>query len=310
MIIGLIGLIRAVECMGSHAHSEGAEVAGVLAALLPAWPQTPGARIEYLPGGYTNRNYKVEIGDDAYALRVVEGRMPDPAERRYLALDIAPEVVAYDTERGHLLTRWIDGEVVANAPLSPDEAGAYLATLHDAVPLGLRRYRFDAEIDAFFGQARQGGLLDGNVAAAFERLDWRPATICGCHNDLNPWNIIRIRRRSRCLRTRSGCAKAPDRLCTLDWESAGDNDPLFDLAGLAIGFGWPLDTARAGLDAYCEHRAVPLAAAQRERRLRDAIRAYQIREYAWAVAQLAAGNVRDEIREQAETMRRTVLERP
>ena len=272
-------------------------VIGVLAALLPAWPRTPPARIEYLPGGYTNRNYKVRIGSAAYALRVVEGRSPDPAERRYLALDMAPEVVAYDAERGHMLTRWIDGEVVANAPLSPEEAGIYLAALHDAVPLGLRDYDHAAEVGAFFRQAQQGRTLDSDVAAAFERLRWRPATVCGCHNDLNPWNIIRANH-------------APRRFRTLDWESAGDNDPVFDLAGLAIGFDWQLDAALACLDAYAEHRPTALPAALREGRLRDALRAYRIREYAWAAAQLAAGNARDEIKAQAETMRRVVLAQP
>ena len=282
--------------MGSQSYND---VIGVLAALLPAWPRTPPARLEYLPGGYTNRNYKVRIGNAAYALRVVEGRWPNPAERRYLALDMAPEVVAYDAARGHMLTRWIDGEVVANAPLSPAEAGAYLAALHDAVPLGLRRYDHAAEVGAFFRQAQQGRMLDSDVAAAFERLHWRPATVCGCHNDLNPWNIIRSRARH-----------APGRLCTLDWESAGDNDPLFDLAGLAIGLGWQLDAALACLNAYAEHRPIALPAARREARLRETLRAYQIREYAWAVAQLAAGNVRDEIKAQAETMRRAVLAQP
>lgn len=273
------------------------DVIGVFAALLPAWPRTPPARIEYLPGGYTNRNYKVRIGSAAYALRLVEGRSPDPAEQRYLALDMAPQVVAYDAARGHMLTRWIDGEVAANAPLSPEEAGAYLAALHNAVPRGLRDYDHAAEIGAFFRQAQQGRTLDSDVAAAFERWRWRPATVCGCHNDLNPWNIIRAN-------------QPPGRLYTLDWESAGDNDPLFDLAGLAIGHGWQLDAARACLDAYAEQRAIALPAALREERLREALRAYQIREYAWAAAQLAGGNVRDEIKEQAETMRRAVLAQP
>ena len=277
--------------MGSHSAED---IARLLAALLPAGSETRPTRIEYLPGGYTNRNYKVPIGEATYALRVVDGRQPHAAEQGYLALDLAPDVVAYDSTRGHLLTRWIAGDVVANAPMSVDEAAAYLASLHSALPLGLRRYRYAAEIGAFFATAQRSGVLHSDVATVFERLRWRPSTLCGCHNDLNPWNIIRTR----------GDAM---RFRTLDWESAGDNDPLFDLAGLALGADWNLGDALACLDAYCERTRIALPKAAREARLRDTLRAYQIREYAWAVAQLATGNVRDEIREQAETMRQAVL---
>ena len=291
MIIGFAGAAARKECMGSHSVED---IAGLLAALLPVGSETRPTRIEYLPGGYTNRNYKVAIGEATYALRVVEGRQPHAAEKGYLALDLAPDVVAYDSTSGHLLTRWIAGEVVANTPMSVDEAAAYLAALHSALPLGLRRYNYAAELSAFFAQAQQSGLLHRDVAAVFERLRWRPSTLCGCHNDLNPWNIIRT-------------SDDDMRFRTLDWESAGDNDPLFDLAGLALGADWPTSDALACLDAYCERTRIALPKAAREARLRDTLCAYQIREYAWAVAQLAAGNARDEIKAQAETMRQAVL---
>ena len=279
------------KSMDSHSDED---IARLLAALLQAGAEARPTRIEYLPGGYTNRNYKVAIGEATYALRVVEGRQPHAAEQGYLALDIAPDVVAYDSTHGHLLTRWIPGEVVANAPMSVDEAAAYLAALHSALPLGLRRYNYAAEIAAFFAAAQQSGLLHRDVAAIFERLRWRPSTLCGCHNDLNPWNIIRTPSDDAHFRT-------------LDWESAGDNDPLFDLAGLALGADWPTNDALACLDAYCERTRIAVPKAAREARLRDTFRAYRIREYAWAVAQLAAGNSRDEIKAQAETMRQAVL---
>jgi Ser/Thr protein kinase RdoA (MazF antagonist) len=180
-------------------------------------------RIDYLPGGYTNRNYRVETLDQAYVLRVVERARLRSAERDYLALDIAPDVVAYDARRGHLLTRWIPGHVLADSPPSPGEAGEYLADLHARIPRGLNRYDFNREVTTMLRRARK---VDPAVQACFEATAWRPATWRGCHNDLNPWNIIR---------TPGGRGTAPFR--TLDWESAGDNDPLFDLVGLCVGLG-------------------------------------------------------------------------
>lgn len=275
----------------------------VLAALVPAWAETALERIEYLPGGYTNRNYRVEIDGAAFALRVVKGRAPHPAELAYLDLDLAPDVVAYDPRRGHLLTRWIDGDVVAHAHLSPAEGAIYLADLHNALPLGIARYDYAAEVGAFFRQARAAGRLDAEVEAVFKELCWQPALRCGCHNDLNPWNIIRA------IRARDGAENGPTVFRTLDWESAGDNDPLFDLAGLAIGFDWSAEDALACLHAYCEQGRIRVAPSL-EARLHAAMRAYRIREYAWAAAQIAAGGDREEIREQEASMRSAILDSP
>ena len=222
----------------------------------------------------------------AYVLRVVEGAAPGSFERDYLALDIAPDVVAYAASRGHLLTRWIPGQVLADSPPSPGEAGGYLADLHARIPTGLNRYDFDREVATMF---RQAGKVDSRVQACFEETAWRPATWRGCHNDLNPWNIIRVEGGEEAVRFR-----------TLDWESAGDNDPLFDLAGLCLGLGWGMEQARACHDAY---RQAGGGGGATDTRLRCTFRAFLIREYAWAAAQLATGNDRDEIRAQVATSR-------
>ena len=257
-----------------------------LSALMPAWRSEDVQRIEYLPGGYTNRNYRVEAPGGAYVLRVVEGAKPAPWERDYLALDVAPDVVAYDPSCGHLLTRWIPGQILAESPPSPGEAGEYLADLHARIPLGLNRYDFNREVTTMFRRARN---VDPRVRACFEDIAWRPAMSRGCHNDLNPYNVVRVEDRNgvECFRT-------------LDWESAGDNDPLFDLVGLCVGLGWGMEEALACHDAY---RQDGPGIGANEVRLRDTFRAFLIREYAWAAAQLATGNDRDGIRAQVATSR-------
>ena len=258
----------------------------ILTALMPAWSSHDVRRIEYLPGGYTNRNYRVEVQDHAYVLRIGGRTKPRRCELDYLHLDIAPDVVAYDAHHGHLLTRWIPGQVLADSPPSPSEAGEYLADLHARIPSGLNRYDYTREVATMFGRARK---VDPTVQVCFERTAWRPTTWRGCHNDLNPWNIIRVEGGSGALRFR-----------TLDWESAGDNDPLFDLVGLCVGLGWGMADAHACHDAY---RQGGIGICATNTRLGDTFRAFLVREYAWAVAQLAIGNDRDEIRAQVATSR-------
>ena len=247
--------------------------------------------IEYLPGGYTNRNYRLDMDGASYALRLVQARGPKAHafERRYLDIEAAPEVVAYNADTGHLLTRWIDGRLLADAPPPPAEAGAYLADLHGQIPAGIRQYDFGAEIEAMFLRA---GKVDADVEARFRALDWRAAEWRGCHNDLNPWNVIR---------------EPSGRWRTLDWEMAGDNDRLFDLAGLGLGLGWGMAEMTACAQAASAAGSALLCPPGR---LRDTVRAFRIREYAWAAAQIADGNDRAEIREQAATMREAVLKEP
>lgn len=259
-------------------------IVAALRELVPTW-RGPPRSVEYLPGGYTNRNYRIEMAHGTYVLRLAE-RVANRHERRYLDAAAAPDVIAYDQTRGHLLTRWIDGDVLAEAPPTPAEAGAWLAQLHGEIPIGLQRYDFAEEVVRMFRVAERDGGLDGEVAATFQQLNWQPARWQGCHNDLNPWNIIRTQ------------ANADVSFRVLDWETAGDNDPLFDLAGLSLGLDWDLVQTTACLRTFERHATTRTAPA----RLRQTLCAYRIREYAWATAQIVTGNGRAEIREQAETM--------
>lgn len=266
--------------------------------LLPNWAGRATLRIEYLPGGYSNRNYRLDVDGARYALRIVEGAKPRAHERRYFAAAQAPDIVSYDEQTGHMLTRWIDGQILASSPPSPAEGGRYLARLHAEIPAGIRRYDYQAEVLALLADVPSP---DADVVSRFRELAWTASDQCGCHNDLNPWNVIRT--------PRTGQASKPG-FRTLDWEYAGDNDPLFDLVGLGLGLQWTPAQLAACAMAYAATPAIqarPLHATRE--RIADTVCAYRIREYAWAVAQIAAGNDRPEIIEQAATMRRAVVDR-
>ena len=276
-----------------QSHEEFAR--NVIRSLVPAWRDQPLDVLHWLPGGYSNRNWRFRVDRRDYAVRVVARPGPRQEEAKYLALPSAPDVVAFDESAGHLITEWIDAPTLAEEPsaggsarglpskeepVPAEEAGLRIARLQAEIPAGVRRYDVRQVIEEHFLAARDAGHLDARAVEALERLSWQPSRLAGCHNDLNPWNIL--------------CTPLGWR--TLDWEYAGDNDPLFDVVGFCTCLGWDRDATRSCVHAWGEACGmVPPSTGHMHRTLA----AFHLREYAWAVAQLAQGNDRPEIRQQA-----------
>ena len=246
--------------------------------LMPAWRAERIGRVTYLDGGYANENYRFEYAGERFVIRIVrEPATSRDAEMRYLQLPVAPDVVAVDRVRGDLITRWIEGTLLAAIPAEPPEMAMYLRELHNAVPRGIRRYDAVEVIRDYLHDAPVSAV----AAMALRRLEWSIAETAGCHNDLNPWNVIRCGTTWR----------------TLDWEFAGDNDPLFDLVGLGYGMAYPDNAFDALVAGYYRDRPS-------DKRLLDTRILYQLREHAWAARQVRAGNTRDEIAAQVVTTER------
>ena len=247
---------------------------------MPAWREEPLDGLLWLSGGYSNRNWRFRVAGRDYAVRVVAVPGPRRAEAAFLEIPSAPTVVAFDQLQGHLVTEWIDAPILAHTTPLPEDAGVRIAQLHREIPAGVRRYRLGEVVDGYFERARQAGVLDARAVAAHERLSWQPKRLAGCHNDLNPWNIL--------------CT--PQGWRTLDWETAGDNDPLFDVVNFCVGVDWDAAKMHTCLHAWSEAASTTPPSSNH---LHRTLTAFCIREYAWAVAQLAQGNDRPEIHQQA-----------
>ena len=205
-------------------------------------------------GGITNTNfsvvdqgrrYFVRIGNDIPVHGIVRANEL-AANRAAHAAGIAPAVI--HSEPGALVLEFIAGRTFTPADArDPRNLGRILDILkrcHRSIPEFLRGpapifWVFHVVRDYAHtlaeGDSPHGARLPGLLAIA-ARLEKAlgPVEIVFGHNDLLPTNFI----------------DDGARLWLVDWEYAGFNSPLFDLAGLASNNEFPADLSLRLIESY------------------------------------------------------------
>jgi thiamine kinase len=204
-------------------------------------------RHKVLPGGLTNRSFKVETRVGTFVLRLDDKHTAGlglsrcnelKARAAAYAAGLAERVVFADVDRGILLSEYSAGNVWTEDDLRHSSnliAVAELIRSVHALPL------LGKQFDANHAAAKYAkNLTDRSGLHSFtetcrgiiKRIPQVAEVRC-CHNDVIAGNIVE-----------------GDGLKLLDWEYALDNDPMFDLAAL-IGFH-NLDAAQSKvlLEAY------------------------------------------------------------
>jgi aminoglycoside phosphotransferase (APT) family kinase protein len=188
-------------------------------------------------GGFTNRMYRLDTDQGSFAVKELSGR-PYRAEdvfrfeRAAFAAGIPmPEPIS--AGHGTLVHRWVEGEKVPEAPVSPAyafEIGEILARIHgldvawsdvsakeaeEAEDPASRDWPELAERAAATGQPWAGELASQveTLLAIAHFVDTcpRPGPVVLTHRDIQPWNLF----------SRAG------RPVVLDWELSG----MLDLSG-------------------------------------------------------------------------------
>ncbi len=195
-----------------------------------------------LVGGLTNRNYLVGTGGIRFVIRIAGGNGPllgvDRVREKQVidiveAAGITPQVVAFVLPDGHSATRFV-GEAHAlsiDEFTSPEMVPRLARRLHEVHNLG----RVEGVFDPYDDITRWMNLLTTHGTPLPSRLEPllelvtasrairpRPSEheMVLCHND--PYHLNFLDNGS---------------LWLIDWEYAGMNDPMYDLAGV----GYTLD---------------------------------------------------------------------
>ncbi|MER6510661.1 phosphotransferase [Nonomuraea sp. NPDC001636] len=192
--------------------------------------------VEELPGGMTNRNYKVTTPDGVYVVRVAAsdgsllGIDKDAEHADSLAAaraGVGAPVHAYLPEAGVLVIGFLPGRTFTEADLWEPANLARVAEVCRRLHAGPRFVRDFDMFEVQRGYLRivqeRGFRLPAKyldfmpvVAEIRKCLAVRAEPTVPCHNDLLPGNIV----------------ESGDRLHLIDYEYAGNNDPCFELGNL------------------------------------------------------------------------------
>jgi thiamine kinase-like enzyme len=219
---------------------------------MPGWPEAGRLDITPIPGGITNRNFRVDVDGDPFVVRIA-GRDTEELgidrEAEYRAAEAAaaagvgPEVVAFLPRLSSLVTRFVEGAPVPEEAMrDPETLGVVvpaIKALHEGAPIPSTFSPFRV-VEAYGATAAERGTRIPDVyKTLLERARQIESALGGftprpCHNDLLNANFIRRR----------------DRVFIVDYEYAGMGDPFFDLANFSVNHSFDDEADRALLEAY------------------------------------------------------------
>jgi thiamine kinase-like enzyme len=213
-----------------------------------------GLEIERL-AGLTNRNYKVAIGDERFVLRIPgEGtseyiNRPHEAVAARIAAEagVNAEVLFFDATDGLMLTRFVDGAATMNGERFKDlgavaRAATAFRRMHECGKSFATTFDLFQKMDEYLAylQTKNARIPNGYADVQKEAesvraaLNATPAALRPCHCDPLAENFL----------------DTGARIFIIDWEYAGNNDPMWDLGDVSVeaGFGPEQDAALA--EAY------------------------------------------------------------
>jgi len=220
---------------------------------VPAWA---GRRVVVTPitTGLTNRNFKLEVDDEAFVVRLagvdthllgIDREAEFAAGRAAAVAGVGPEIFKYLPHLGCLITRFVPGTSIPTEDLEQQDVLASVVgsirALHACPPIPsafpvFRICESYARLAAGRGvtvpkEWNDAHSVGARIENAFDRAPMAPVP---CHNDLLNANFLLDGAHT----------------WIVDYEYAGMGDPFFDLGNLSINNGLSEDAKDTLLRLY------------------------------------------------------------
>ena len=207
-------------------------------------------------GGLNNRNYKLTVGSDEYVWRIpgegteeyIDRAVDENAARITSDLGVNAKIEFYESGIGVQLSRFVpnattlspegfrDLELVARAGsgfAKVHNCGKKFLTEFDPKQVAVEYLEVLRGKDARLPEGYQDVQKEAEVVR--EALAAKPLELVPSNNDPVPENFI----------------NTDERMYILDWEFAGNNDPMWDIGDLSVEAQFNEDQDRAIMEAYC-----------------------------------------------------------
>jgi thiamine kinase-like enzyme len=205
--------------------------------------------------GLTNVNHLVAAADDRFVLRLpgegtseyINRADEEVAARSAAAAGVNAEVIFFDVDDGLMVTRFIAGAETMNAKLFKDlgavaRAGRAFHQLHTTATAFASDFALFPMIDEYKSLLASKGaeLPDGydevqqQAEVVRASLEAAPVSLAPCHCDPLCENFL----------------DTGQRMFIIDYEYAGNNDPMWDLGDLSVEGGFGPEQDDALLRAY------------------------------------------------------------
>ena len=231
------------------------EVAAVIAEL-PIFAGVDPATLEVTRlGGLTNRNYALRAPNGHFVLRLAGEGTGEYIDREAEAVNariaaeagVNAEVLHFDARTGTMLTRFIEGGTTMSAAGFRDlgavrRAGVAFRRLHECGKPFRGRFELFDQIDNYLGVVRKLGAplpqgyaeVQREAEAVRAALGRHELPLRPCHCDPLAENFL----------------DTGERVYIIDFEYAGNNDPMWDLGDLSVEAGMGPAAEAALLEAY------------------------------------------------------------
>ncbi|MBS5799848.1 MAG: phosphotransferase [Clostridiales bacterium] len=209
-------------------------------------------------GGMTNKNYKITINGEHFVLRVPGNGTEEMISRNNEMqnalyaheVGVDAELIYFNEETGIKVSRFIENAET----LSPDSAKRHanmklttsiLKKLHSSTKPMPTRFDIYNEIEKYHSLVVKYGATHykdyettrERVYALQDILETLDVKLTPCHNDLVAENLIK---------------SGEDKMYLIDWEYAGMNDPMWDLAAHIIECDFSEEDEARFLSLYFE----------------------------------------------------------
>ncbi len=209
---------------------------------------------KYLPGGLTNRNYKLDVNGESYVVRI-PGQKTDIFIDREVELHntisasntgVGAKVFKFFKPDYIIITGFINGNLMSSNSLREDnerivKAVKAIKKIHTDADFISRFVMFNKFRDYIAIVKKHSmklpeGFIDAKrVVEDIEKIFWeKDSKLVPCHNDLLAENFI----------------ETGDTMRIIDWELSGMNDPCFDLGDFSVEIGFNEDQDRLIIETY------------------------------------------------------------